>query len=332
MPRSCGGSPRGTWYTRSPSSRGRGSEARRSAAWRSRRTSLDLALFALLMHLSDGPTSPFFVYFVFATLCGAIRWHGRGALVTGCVALTLYVMVTAAGARYFGTGTLDGLRFVTRCAHLATIAALLAYLGAHHRRLERELGSLARWPRRPSAGEEEGLRAILAHAAGTLGTRRVVLVWEEHDEPWLRVAQQDGSAFQLSREAPDAFGEIVAGLTGSFVCEDLSQQPPARALVRTEPGVSAFAGRSCCRRSSCSVSLHAACMPPASVTTASRGGSSRSTRPRCRSMTSCSVTSSGTSWQEHWSSRCASNSCGNVRPARSGCASPGTCMMVYSRH
>jgi signal transduction histidine kinase len=196
----------------------------------------DLVLFALLMHLSDGPTSPFFVYFVFATLCGAIRWHGRGALVTGFVALALYVTVTAAGARFFGTGTLDGLRFVTRCAHLATIAALLAYLGAHHHRLERELGSLARWPRRPAAGEEEGLRALLAHAAATLGARRVVLVWEEHDEPWLRVAQQDGAAFQVSSEAPDTFGEIVDGLTASFVCEDVARQPQARALVRTDTG------------------------------------------------------------------------------------------------
>lgn len=203
---------------------------------------LDLVLFALLMHLSDGPASPFFVYFMFATLCGAIRWHGRGALVTGVVALTLYVLVSAAGVRYFGTGTLDGLRFVTRCAHLATIAALLAYLGAHHRRLERELGSLARWPRRHSAGDEEGLRAILAHAAETLGTQRVVLVWEEHDEPWLQVAQQDGPSFQRSSEAPDTFGEIVTGLAASFVAENVMQQPPARVVARTSHGIQYCSG------------------------------------------------------------------------------------------
>ena len=198
---------------------------------------VDLMIFAVLMHLSEGPTSPFFVYFVFATLCGAIRWHGRGALATGLVALALYVIVTMAGDRYFGTGTLDGLRFVTRCAHLATVAGLLAYLGAHHRRLQGELGSLARWPARHPAGEEEALREIVAYAADTLGARRVLLVWEENDEPRLRVARHDEGKFQLSTEQPDAFGEIVAErLTTSFLCDDLSRQGKARALVRSEHG------------------------------------------------------------------------------------------------
>src|ERR671913_92437 len=48
---------------------------------------MDMVLFAVLMHLSGGPDNPFFVDFVFVTLCGAIRWHGRGALATGTVAL-----------------------------------------------------------------------------------------------------------------------------------------------------------------------------------------------------------------------------------------------------
>jgi hypothetical protein len=176
----------------------------------------DLLLFAVLMHLSEKQNT-FFVYFVFTTLCGAIRWHGRGALVTGIVALTLYVLVTMVGARYFSTVSLDGVQLATNCGYLATIGALLVYLGAHYRQLERELGGLARWPRRQSAEDEHGLRAILAHAAETLGARRVVLVWEEDDEPWLQVAEQDGPSFQRSSETPDTFGEVVTGLSTSFI-------------------------------------------------------------------------------------------------------------------
>ena len=188
------------------------------------------------MHLSEGPSSPFFVYFVFATLCGAIRWHGLGAFATGAAALVLYVTVTVTGTTYFGTGTVDGLRFVTRCAHLATVAALLAYLGAHHRRREREIGNLARWPRRRASGED-ALCELLAHAAETLGTRRVVLAWEDEDEPWLRVASLDEAGCRIAKAPPDRLGVLVADrLTTTFMCDDLSLSQP-RTFVRDGHGL-----------------------------------------------------------------------------------------------
>src|SRR3954471_4347474 len=52
---------------------------------------VDLLVFSIFMHLSEGPTSPFFVYFVFATICGALQWHGRGALLTGAAVLAAYI-------------------------------------------------------------------------------------------------------------------------------------------------------------------------------------------------------------------------------------------------
>jgi hypothetical protein len=39
---------------------------------------VDLSVFALVMYYTEGPTSPFFVYFTFAVLCGAIRWEWPG--------------------------------------------------------------------------------------------------------------------------------------------------------------------------------------------------------------------------------------------------------------
>ena len=196
---------------------------------------VDLVVFSVLMHLSEGPTSPFFVYFVFATLCGAIRWHGRGALLTGAAALGVYVVVSVAGTIYLGTGDADWLRFTIRCSHLATVAGLLAYLGAHQHRLQREIGNLAHWPRRLPAREEDALQELLAYAGQTLRVPRVVLVWEEGDEPALHVASLQGERLEVSRERPDRFGELVAQQIGdcSFLCSDVSQ-PASRLLLRSE--------------------------------------------------------------------------------------------------
>ncbi len=40
----------------------------------------DLVLFSVLMHFTVAPSSPFSMYLVFAIVCAAVRWHGRGAL------------------------------------------------------------------------------------------------------------------------------------------------------------------------------------------------------------------------------------------------------------
>lgn len=203
---------------------------------------VDLVLFSVLMHLSEGPTSPFFVYFIFATLCGAIRWHGPGALLTGAAALVAYGAVTVAGTNYLGTADSDWLRFTTRCAHLATVAGLLAYLGAHQQRLQREIGNLAQWPRRLPARHEDALQELLAYAADTLRAPRVVLVWEEGDEPDLCVASFEKQRFEVTRERPDIFGELVTQPVGdcSFLCNDVSQPTP-RALLRCGGPVFSFA-------------------------------------------------------------------------------------------
>src|SRR5205809_2482403 len=40
----------------------------------------DIALFSIFQYLTLGPSSPFFVYFVFSLFCGALRWGWRGAI------------------------------------------------------------------------------------------------------------------------------------------------------------------------------------------------------------------------------------------------------------
>jgi signal transduction histidine kinase len=185
---------------------------------------IDLGLFSLLIYVTNGLDSPFFVYFVFATICGAIRWQGRGALLTGGAVLAAY-LVTAVAASAGASDDLHTGRILAGCAHLTIVTALLAYLGAYQRRLQGEIAGLAGWPRRLPTEGSEALQEVLTYAAGVLRAPRVVIVWTEGDEPALRVASKDGDRFESSREAPDVFGSIVAEPLdrSSFACGDASR-------------------------------------------------------------------------------------------------------------
>lgn len=182
---------------------------------------VDLVVFAMFMHFSDGPTSPFFVYFVFATICGTLRWEARGAVLTGAAVIAGYIVITIAdsaiGGRPFQT-----VRFITRCTHLGVVAGLLGYLGSYHQRLRREIESLAAWPRRLPVREPEAIQEVLTCAVRILGVAHAVLVWEEEDEPSLRIASLGHGPFALVRERPDAFGGLVADelRLSSFLCSD----------------------------------------------------------------------------------------------------------------
>jgi signal transduction histidine kinase len=195
---------------------------------------VDLVVFSAFMHLTDSIDSPFFVYFVFATLCGAMRWHGRGALLTGGAVLAVYVAIAIGDLAFRRPGEFEVARFIARCTQLAIVTGLLAYLGTYQRRLQHEIGVLAEWPRHLPVLDSLGLQEVIAYSAKLLRVRRAMLVWEEGDEPSVRIASSTGQRIELARASPDAFGSIVAGpfSQSSFLCTDASAALP-QVLKRT---------------------------------------------------------------------------------------------------
>ena len=198
---------------------------------------IDLLLFGVLLFLANGPYSPYFPYLVFATICGAIRWHGRGALLTGAASLVIYMATTLGTDVYLAAGEFHLGQFMARSAQLALVAALLGYLGFYQFRLQRELESLAAWPRRLSTQEPQALEEALHYAATVLEAPRVVLVWEEGEEPGLRMAVRSEKNFAITRERPDAFGSVVAEplQRSSFVCTKAAATRP-QVLLRVPGG------------------------------------------------------------------------------------------------
>ena len=204
---------------------------------------IDIILFSIFIHLTKGADSPFYVYLVFATICGAIRWYGRGALLTGAVVLATYVVMTLGGSGLPPARAFDTAEFIGRCGQLIVVAGLLGYLGSYQQRLQGEIISLAAWPRRLPTRGPEALQEVLAYAASVLRVSRLVLVWEEGDEPALRIAVRSGDLFELGQERPDTFGTLIPEplRRSSFICTGLGS-PQRRALQRIPGGYALWNG------------------------------------------------------------------------------------------
>ncbi|HJW14734.1 MAG TPA: sensor histidine kinase, partial [Thermoanaerobaculia bacterium] len=98
---------------------------------------------------------------------------------------------------------------------------------------------------RSGGGEALGaVRELLDHAAGILQAPRMVMVWEELEEPWARVACRSDGKFDLSLEPLGTFGALVAGdLVGrSFLCADAGSDGTS-VLIASGDGKEEWKGR-----------------------------------------------------------------------------------------
>lgn len=215
------------WRTRVPSMR-----------WRLLSHALDLVLFSIFVYLTEGPASPFFLYFVFALLCATVRFSWRGILATGLAAIAIYGMLAAFA--WYSDRDFEVSRVLIRMAYLGVLAALLVYLGIYQQRLRTELASLAAWPRELAARMDDVLRLTLAHAASVLQASRLLLLWEEHEEPWVYSALWSGGSLRVERAPPgtydapaDLHSTSVFAQTGSSA---MLVYDPARSSVTETTG------------------------------------------------------------------------------------------------
>jgi signal transduction histidine kinase len=196
---------------------------------------IDISLFCVLAYLTEGPTSPFFTYFMFSLVGATLRWHLRGALWTAAVALIAFNGIGVYGSEVMNDPAFEENRFIIRSVYLAVMAGLLGYLGAYEDRRRREMSALAGWPWTTAREQMVPHPEILQSAARILGAPRVLLAWEEPDEPWLHLATWNSGEYRTWREAPETFQPVVAeplaGLT--FLSKDLRAQAPV--VLRQAP-------------------------------------------------------------------------------------------------
>ncbi len=163
---------------------------------------VDILLFVLLVFVTEGYTSPYFIFFVFVLLSAAIRWGWRETTLTAILLTMLYL----------GTGLLsadrgasfDTARFIVRTAQLIIASLILIWFGTNQWRARfviqsRELLS------EPSL-DKSPLETALAAAMKDVGAKQGALVWRDKERRNARaIAIRDGEKreIKLKRRVPD---------------------------------------------------------------------------------------------------------------------------------
>lgn len=160
---------------------------------------VDVLFFSLLIYFTDGPTSPFFVYFTFALFSATLRWSWRGALATTGATVAIFVLVAVLADESLPEHL---PRLILRVSYLIAAGLLFAYFGAAVEGARQRLAKLAAWPAAAtSATRDPALESTLAHAASTMDIPRLLVVWEYALEPHLHTAEfRDGTTrFETTR-------------------------------------------------------------------------------------------------------------------------------------
>jgi signal transduction histidine kinase len=180
---------------------------------------IDIMLFMALVFLTEGYTSPFFIFFVFLLFGAAIRWGWRETALTAILVAVLYLLVGLVAMQ--GGNQIELYRFLIRTSQLVIVSLVVIWFGANQWR--------ARFPSRSaeySSGLsldksplETGLQAAMADAGAAAG----VLLWREGKTGEGRsFAIRDGEVTAIAAQPPK-------GLTKAPFIYDLGRR---RALSR----------------------------------------------------------------------------------------------------
>jgi signal transduction histidine kinase/integral membrane sensor domain MASE1 len=138
----------------------------------------DIGASAFLMQLTDGTSSPFFIFFTFTLIAATLRWNWRGVMWTTLVVLLMFSALAAGGL-----DQADIPRIVMRATFLVVLGLLLAYFGALRVQNRERVAKLGTWPTPELTPSTPPLEALLAHAADVMGVSRMLVVWEEPKKP-----------------------------------------------------------------------------------------------------------------------------------------------------
>jgi signal transduction histidine kinase len=171
---------------------------------------IDIVVFSFLIFLTDGATSPFFIFFTFAMFSATLVWNWQGAVFTTLATVTIYGLLTVNSE--LSTG-LDITRTIVRNAYLIIAGILFAYFGAILSGQRVRLAKLAAWPSNsPTNSEFPDLLLTYAHIAEVTGVNRTIVVWETPFEPHLFLSEYDGRKVS-TRTIEQGLSEVVASLS-----------------------------------------------------------------------------------------------------------------------
>ena len=104
----------------------------------------DIVFFSAFAFVTEGPTSPFLLFFTFALFTGTLRWGWPGAVATALATVLIYWGLAASSQDSFQE---DVSFVVIRGGYQILAGILFAYFGALLERERQRLADLASWPK-----------------------------------------------------------------------------------------------------------------------------------------------------------------------------------------
>ncbi|MGR8997502.1 MAG: sensor histidine kinase [Gammaproteobacteria bacterium] len=209
---------------------------------------IDVAIFTALVFFTERTNNSFnsfFAYFVFSIFCAALRWQKNGTLWTALAFLYLYIGMGFSMEVTRNTHDFPLSSVIIRSVYLATIALLLVYMTSYEKRVRNELSKLHDWPSNTDTSSlpETLIREALAYAAEVMNVPRLLIIWEEQEEPMRHIVYLSPEDFQWQQIPPDAYEPLVAGYLerSDFLCLNAASTA-AKVLLTTKKGFKHWLG------------------------------------------------------------------------------------------
>lgn len=173
---------------------------------------VDILVTGFLILSTQGSASAFFSLFMFNLIVSLLRWNWRGTLATAAItASSLMLLPARFQVTEEGLVLLDAdlSRVIALGGSLVICGMMLAYLGAHRERSRRRFEQLAAWPIPAQREVSLAPAEALGHVAMMLQAPRVLLIWEEAEEPVRQVCLWDGGRIEHSQVSPDVYGPLA---------------------------------------------------------------------------------------------------------------------------
>ena len=142
----------------------------------------DILWVALLTAFTQGPNSPFFVFFTFVLVASAYRWGFRETFATGMLSSGLLTVegvffAPGGGATGLVEGSYELNRFIMGPAYLVIITVLLGYLAQADKRAKAETSLIARAMAKAQAelGLNQTIEGVLGEILQFYGSDRALL-------------------------------------------------------------------------------------------------------------------------------------------------------------
>ena len=170
----------------------------------------DVVWTAALTFVSEGPVSPFFLFFLFVVLSAAYRWGFVGTVVTTCVTVAVFLVQTlVAAAGPWRQTWLTSIDFelnetILRVAYLLLTGFLLGYLAEQEKQSRAELGTIADLTRQPRVdlGLGGSVVAVAQALLRTFDAGRVHFVLQDYETRQASLWRLDRSSSGATTDPP----------------------------------------------------------------------------------------------------------------------------------